>query len=83
MIMIMDFDVTHSMQIVILDANSVGLSRHPHIVLTRVFCARALRGIHVTDKAFGLVISRSRVQILLQATLRNNLRQVVHTYVPL
>ena len=34
-------------------------------------------------KAFGLVISRSRVQILLEATLRNNLRQVVYTYVPL
>ena len=26
---------------------------------------------------------RSRVQILLEATLRNNLGQVVHTYVPL
>ena len=36
-----------------------------------------------TGKAFGLAISRSRVQILLEATLRNNLRQVVHTYVPL
>ena len=34
-------------------------------------------------KAFGLAISRSRVQILLEATLRNNLRQVVYTYVPL
>ena len=34
-------------------------------------------------KAFGLAISRSRVQILLEATLRNNLGQVVHTYVPL
>jgi len=34
-------------------------------------------------KAFGLAISRSRVQILLQATLRNNLGQVVYTYVPL
>ena len=32
-----------------------------------------------TDKAFGLAISRSRVQILLEATLRNNLRQVVYT----
>ena len=32
-------------------------------------------------KAFGLVISRSRVQILLEATLRNNLRQVIYTYV--
>ena len=30
-----------------------------------------------TSKAFGLAISRSRVQILLEATLRNNLRQVV------
>ena len=36
-----------------------------------------------TGKAFGLVISRSRVQIMLEATLRNNLRQVVYTYVPL
>jgi len=36
-----------------------------------------------TSKAFGLAISRLRVQILLEATLRNNLRQVVHTYVPL
>ena len=33
-------------------------------------------------KAFWLAISRSRVQILLEAT-RNNLRQVVYTYVPL
>ena len=33
-------------------------------------------------KAFGLAVSRSRVQILLEATLRNNLRQVVYTYVP-
>ena len=36
-----------------------------------------------TSKAFRLAISRSRVQILLEATLRNNLRQVVQTYVPL
>ena len=34
-------------------------------------------------KAFGLAISRSPVQILLEATLRNNLGQVVYTYVPL
>ena len=34
-------------------------------------------------KAFGLAISRPRVQILLEATLRNNLGQVVYTYVPL
>ena len=37
----------------------------------------------VTGKAFGSAISRSQVQILLGATLRNNLRQVVYTYVPL
>ena len=35
------------------------------------------------SKAFGLAISRSRVQILLETMLCNNLRQVVHTYVPL
>jgi len=34
-------------------------------------------------KALWLAISRSRLQILLQAMLRNNLRQVVYTYVPL
>jgi len=28
----------------------------------------------------GLAISRARVQILLEATLRNNLGQVVHSY---
>jgi len=32
-----------------------------------------------TSKAFGLAINRSRVQILLEVTLRNNLGQVVHT----
>jgi len=36
----------------------------------------------VMGKAFGLAISRSRVQILLKATLRNNLSQVVYTYMP-
>ena len=36
-----------------------------------------------TGRALDFAISRSRVQILLEATLRNNLRQVVHTYVPL
>ena len=39
--------------------------------------------VHGGAVAFGLAISRSRVQILLGATLRNNLGQVVHTYVPL
>jgi len=33
--------------------------------------------------SIGLAISRSRVQILLRATLRNNLGQAVHTYLPL
>jgi len=38
---------------------------------------------HLTQCRSGLAISRSRVQILLEATLRNNFRQVVYTYVPL
>jgi len=42
-----------------------------------------LRHHGATGKAFGLAINRSRVQILLEVTLRNNLGQVVHTYVPL
>jgi len=46
-------------------------------ILPRRYQARWCNG-----KAFGLAISRSRVQILLEATLRNNLRQVVYTYVP-
>ena len=36
-----------------------------------------------TGKAFGLAISRSRVQILLEATPRNNLRQVAAGIIPL
>ena len=35
-----------------------------------------------TGKAFGLAISMSRVQILLEVVLHNNLRQVVYIYVP-
>ena len=42
---------------------------------------RAVGG--ATGKGVGLEINRSRVQILLEATLRNNLGQVVYTYVPL
>ena len=45
-------------------------------------CLAKWRG-GVMGKAFGLAISRSQVQFLLEATLRNNLRQVVYTYVPL
>ena len=51
-------------------------------VLFRHYRFRTWRG-GVTGKAFGLAISRSQVQILLGATLRNNPRQVVCTYVPL
>jgi len=36
-----------------------------------------------TGRALDFAISRSRVQILLEAMLRNNLGQVVYTYVPL
>ena len=46
------------------------------------FCLQGWRG-GAMGKAFGLAISRSRVQILLEATMRNNRRQVVYTYVPL
>ena len=48
----------------------------PHTVLGDAVVQR------VGLRHFGLAISRSRVQILLEATLRNNLRQVVYTYVP-
>ena len=47
-----------------------------------VLCCHKWRG-GATGKAFGVAISSSRVQILLEAMLRNNLRQVVYTYVPL
>ena len=50
-------------------------------ILEVVFVTRWRGG--ATGKAFGLAISRSRVQILLEAMLRNNLRQVVYFYVPL
>ena len=41
------------------------------------FCSSAM------GRALDFAISRLLVQILLEATLRNNLRQVVYTYVPL
>ena len=68
---------------------------HVMLYLRHVLCTNAFIGCYIavlphcrwrigaTDKAFGLVVSRSRVRILLEATLRNNLRQVVYTYVPL
>jgi len=40
-------------------------------------------GAGAMGKAFELAINRSRVQILLEVMLRNNLGQVVYTYVPL
>ena len=46
-------------------------------------CKKSRRRGGVTGNAFGLAISRSQVQILLEASLRSNLRQVVYTYVPL
>ena len=51
--------------------------------LGEIFCTYVARWYN--GKAFGLAISRprSQVQILLEATLRNNLRQVVYSYVPL
>ena len=38
---------------------------------------------NAAGRALDFAISRSRVQILLKATLRNSLGQVVYTYVPL
>jgi len=38
---------------------------------------------HSKGKTFGLAITRSQGEILLEVTLRNNLGQVVYTYVPL
>ena len=51
-------------------------------VICVYLCESRWRG-GAASKAFGLAISRSRIRILLEATLRNNLRQVVYTYVPL
>ena len=58
----------------------IGDAAFCHITLTLVIM-RWRSG--ATRKAFWLAISRLRVQILLEATLRNNLGQVVYTYVPL
>ena len=46
-------------------------------------CLNMLGGSVVLWQSVGLVISRSQVQILLEATLCNNLGEVVHTCVPL
>ena len=67
------------------------ISIAPRIVLQRVHCSLRYRKIIHLDggavvqrvRHIGLAISRSRVQILLEATLRNNLRQVVYTYMRL
>jgi len=52
------------------------------ISFLRLYIPQRWRG-GATGKAFVLAISRSQVQILLEETLRNNLRHVVYTYVPL
>jgi len=56
---------------------------HCKIIMMAALCNRVEWRGGATSKAFGLAISRSRVQILLEVTLRNNLRQVVYTCVPL
>ena len=55
-------------------------SLHRLYIISNIFQMHSLRcgwrgG--ATGKAFGLAINRSRVQILLEAMLRNNLGQVV------
>jgi len=57
-------------------------SLYIHVLRCPILAALGWRS-GVMGKAFGLAISRSHVQILLEAMLRNNLRQVVYTYVPL
>jgi len=61
---------------------AVNHSRHITRTLYTAFIPNRWRG-GATNNAFGLAISRSWIRILLEATLRNNLRQVVYTYVPL
>jgi len=46
-----------------------------------IVCSRVVRWRN--GYSVGLAIDRSRVQILIGATLRNNLGSVVHAYVPL
>ena len=53
------------------------MSYRPHIIRSSI----RMRWRGSATSSVGLAISRSRVQILLEATLRNNLRQVVDTYV--
>ena len=69
------FDIKYNKKISLLPAGIIH-KNNSHYLRTKV--ARWCNG-----KAFGLAISRSQVQILLEATLRNNLRQVVYTCVPL
>jgi len=62
-----------------------GHGRPSQLLLSSCFLSamlRAWRG-SATGRALDFAISRSRVQILLETTLRNNLGQVVYTYVPL
>ena len=66
-------------------AQKVHCSRHGDrigLVLLHSLDGSRWRG-SATGRALEVAISRSRAQILLEATLRNNLRQVVHTYVSL
>ena len=67
------------------DAENVGLiaeCRSAYIGLPTIVAQCRWHG-SATGRALDFAISRSQVQILLEATLRNNLGQVVYTYVPL
>ena len=61
--------------------NTTTVKQKPQIAVVYYFRG-GWRG-SVTVERRGLVISRSRVRILLETMLRNNLGQVVYTYVPL
>jgi len=56
--------------------------RYINLHFTYLLTYRRWRG-SATGRALDFAIRRSRVQILLEATLCNNLGQVVYTYVPL
>ena len=81
-------DVALAMRYILGGIATVGLNDHteremiirPRGMTSLIFTSSVARWCN--GKAFGLAISGSRVQILLEATLRNNLRQVVYTYVP-
>ena len=65
------------------DAENVGLIAECRSAYIPTIVAHCRWHGSASGTALDFAISRSQVQILLEATLRNNLGQVVYTYVPL